>query len=83
MNPLSVTDSEISIAQLLDIAKDNPDRCAAGISWKIFARNDADGKLYLYDIVDVNKKKTISTASFSAKTHSEVFAPKSPNNRIY
>lgn len=38
-------------------------------------RNDADGKSYLYDLVDVQKKKAISAPSFSAKKRSEVFAP--------
>ena len=42
----------------------------------LLIRNDADGKSYLYDLLDVEKKKVISAASFSAKTHSEVFAPK-------
>lgn len=42
----------------------------------LLIRNDADGKSYLYDLIDIEKKKVISTASFSAETHSEVFAPK-------
>lgn len=42
----------------------------------LLIRNDADGKSYLYDLIDIEKKKVISAASFSAKTHSEVFAPK-------
>ena len=42
----------------------------------LLIRNDADGKSYLYDLIDIEKKKVISTAPFSAETHSEVFAPK-------
>lgn len=42
----------------------------------LLIRNDADGKSYLYDLIDIEKKKVISAASFSAETHSEVFAPK-------
>lgn len=42
----------------------------------LLIRNDADGKSYLYDLLDIEKKKVISTASFSAKPHSEVYAPK-------
>ena len=42
----------------------------------LLIRNDADGKSYLYDLLDIEKKKVISAASFSAETHSEVFAPK-------
>lgn len=38
-------------------------------------RNDADGKSYLYDLIDVQKKKAISAPSFSAEKRSEVFAP--------
>lgn len=48
----------------------------------LLIRNDADGKSYLYDLVDIEKKKVISAASFSAKTHSEVFAPKPSNTSI-
>ena len=48
----------------------------------LLIRNDADGKSYLYDLVDIEKKKVISAASFSAKTHSEVFAPKPSNASI-
>lgn len=42
----------------------------------LLIRNDADGKSYLYDLLNVEKKKVVSAASFSAKTHSDVFAPK-------
>ena len=42
----------------------------------LLIRNDADGKSYLYDLVDIKKEKRISTASFSARGHSEVLAPK-------
>lgn len=48
----------------------------------LLIRNDADGKSYLYDLLDVEKKKVISTASFSAETHSEVFAPKPSDTSI-
>ena len=48
----------------------------------LLIRNDADGKSYLYDLLDVEKKKVISAASFSAKTHSEVFAPKPSDTSI-
>ena len=48
----------------------------------LLIRNDADGRSYLYDLLDVQKKKVISAASFSAKTHSEVFAPKPSTNSI-
>lgn len=42
----------------------------------LLIRNDADGKSYLYDLLDIEKKKVISKTSFSAKTHSEVTSPK-------
>ena len=42
----------------------------------LLLRNDADGKSYLYDLLDVEKKKVISAPSFSAARRSEVFAPK-------
>lgn len=42
----------------------------------LLIRNDADGKSYLYDLLDVEKKKVISKTSFSAETHSEVTSPK-------
>lgn len=42
----------------------------------LLIRNDADGKSYLYDLVDIKREKRISTASFSARGHSEVLAPK-------
>ena len=45
-------------------------------------RNDADGKSYLYDLLDIEKKKVISAASFSAETHSEVLPPKPSTNSI-
>ena len=48
----------------------------------LLIRNDADGKSYLYDLLDVEKKKVISTASFSAETHSEVFVPKPSGTSI-
>lgn len=48
----------------------------------LLIRNDADGKSYLYDLLDVEKKKVISAPSFSAETHSEVFAPKPSDTSI-
>lgn len=45
-------------------------------------RNDADGKSYLYDLLDVEKKKVISKTSFSAETHSEVTSPKPSDTSI-
>ena len=48
----------------------------------LLIRNDADGKSYLYDLIDIEKKKVISAASFSAETHSEVFAPKPSDTSI-
>ena len=42
----------------------------------LLIRNDADGKSYLYDLVDIKREKRISTASFSARGHSELLAPK-------
>ena len=48
----------------------------------LLIRNDADGKSYLYDLLDIEKKKVISAASFSAETHSEVLPPKPSVNSI-
>ena len=48
----------------------------------LLIRNDADGKSYLYDLLDIEKKKVISTASFSAKPHSEVLPPKPSSEDI-
>lgn len=48
----------------------------------LLIRNDADGKSYLYDFLDIEKKKVISAASFSAETHSEVLPPKPSVNSI-
>ena len=48
----------------------------------LLIRNDADGKSYLYDLLDVEKKKVISAPSFSAARHSEVFAPKPSDTSI-
>lgn len=44
----------------------------------LLIRNDTDGRSYLYDLLDVQKKKVISAPSFSATAarRSEVFAPK-------
>ena len=48
----------------------------------LLIRNDADGRSYLYDLLDVQKKKVISKTSFSAETHSEVTSPKPSANSI-
>ncbi len=48
----------------------------------LLIRNDADGRSYLYDLLDVQKKKVISAPSFSAARRSEVFAPKPSANSI-
>ena len=48
----------------------------------LLIRNDADGKSYLYDLLDVQKKKVISKTSFSAETHSEVTSPKPSDTSI-
>lgn len=45
-------------------------------SGTLLIRNDADGNSYLYDLLDIKKEKVISSASFSARGHSEVFEPK-------
>ena len=45
-------------------------------SGTLLIRNDADGKSYLYDLLDIKKEKVISSASFSAQGRSEVFEPK-------
>lgn len=42
----------------------------------LLIRNDADGKSYLYDMVDVEKKKVISSPPFSAQAHSGVYEAK-------
>ena len=43
---------------------------------------DADGKSYLYDLLDIKKEKVISSTSFSAQGRSEVFEPK-PSREQY
>ena len=48
----------------------------------LLIRNDADGKSYLYDLLDVEKKKVNSKTSFSAETHSEVTSPKPSDTSI-
>lgn len=48
----------------------------------LLIRNDADGKSYLYDLLDVEKKKVISKTSFSAEKHSEVTSPKPSDTSI-
>ena len=49
---------------------------------EIIGGEKGDGKSYLYDLIDIEKKKVISAASFSAETHSEVFAPKPSDTSI-
>ena len=48
----------------------------------LLIRNDADGKSYLYDLLDVEKKKVTSKTSFSAETHSEVTSPRPSDTGI-
>ena len=51
----------------------------------LLIRNGADGRSYLYDLLDVQKKKVISASSTSATAarRSEVFSPKPSANSIY
>lgn len=51
-------------------------------SGTLLIRNDADGKSYLYDLLDIKKEKVISSPSFSAQGRSEVFEPK-PSREQY
>lgn len=51
-------------------------------SGTLIIRNDADGKSYLYDLLDIKKEKVISSTSFSAQGRSEVFEPK-PSQEQY
>lgn len=51
-------------------------------SGTLLIRNDADGKSYLYDLLDIKKEKVISSTSFSAQGRSEVFEPK-PSQEQY
>ena len=51
-------------------------------SGTLLIRNDADGKSYLYDLLDIKKEKVISSPSFSAQERSEVFEPK-PSQEQY
>ena len=51
-------------------------------SGTLLIRNDADGKSYLYDLLDIKKEKVISSPSFSAQERSEVFEPK-PSQKQY
>ena len=49
----------------------------------LLIRNDADGKSYLYDLLDLaEKKKVISSTSSTAAERSEVFEPKPSGNSI-
>ena len=51
-------------------------------SGTLLIRNDADGKSYLYDLLDIKKEKVISSTSFSTQRRSEVFEPK-PSPKQY
>ena len=51
-------------------------------SGTLLIRNDADGKSYLYDLLDIKKEKVISSTSLSARERSEVFEPK-PSQQQY
>ena len=51
-------------------------------SGTLLIRNDADGKSYLYDLLDIKKEKVISSTSFSDQGRSEVFEPK-PSREQY
>lgn len=65
---------------VLDIKK-AVDHCTV-YSGTLLIRNDADGKSYLYDLLDIKKEKVISSPSFSAQERSEVFEPK-PSQEQY
>lgn len=49
----------------------------------LLIRNDTDGRSYLYDLLDVQKKKVISSTPFSAARRSGVFEPKPSANSIH
>lgn len=72
---------------LIHIRRSGPERKKAIDHYTVYGgtlliRNDADGRSYLYDLLDVQKKKVISKTSFSAETHSEVTSPKPSTNSI-
>ena len=74
---------------LIHIRRSGPERKKAIDHYTVYGgtlliRNDADGRSYLYDLLDVQKKKVISAPSFSATAarRSEVFAPKPSANSI-
>lgn len=48
----------------------------------LLIRNDTDGRSYLYDLLDMQKKKVISSTPFSAARRSGVFEPKPSANSI-
>ncbi len=49
----------------------------------LLIRNDADGRSYLYDMLDLaEKKKVISSVSSTAKKRSEIFEPKPSNQTV-
>lgn len=48
----------------------------------LLIRNDADGKSYLYDLLDMQKKKVVSKIPFSAETHSEITSPKPSDSSL-
>lgn len=49
-------------------------------SGTLLIRNDADGKSYLYDLINLNKKEAISSTPFSAEKHSGVLEPKTSDD---
>lgn len=74
--------------QLFHIHRSGPERKKTIDHYTVYGgtlliRNDADGRSYLYDLLDVQKKKVISAASFSAARRSEVFTPKPSANSVY
>jgi hypothetical protein len=49
----------------------------------LLIRNDADGKSYLYDMLDLEeKKKVISSPSSTARKRSEIFEPKPSKHNV-
>jgi hypothetical protein len=48
----------------------------------LLIRNDADGKSYLYDLIDLEKKKVISSSSSATVRKPDVFEPKPSNKSI-
>ncbi len=48
----------------------------------LLIRNDADGKSYLYDLIDLEKKKVISSSSSATVRKPDVFEPKPSSKSI-